>query len=212
MLPDMKEVRSYVKRNSRLTDSHKSHLEDHHGFLYTTLPLERLESARYVGLEIGFGTGDSLLDVAKQHPDQLWVGVEVYEIGIASVIRQAKAQALENIILLNGDALLLTASSDQGLFDHVRIFFPDPWPKKKHHKRRLVNPENLDHFSSIIKPGGVLHFATDHLGYAEDCQLYLTEHPAFGEVGYMLERPETKFARKATEKGAIITDLIAERI
>lgn len=207
-----REVKSFVKRNSRLTESHRQHLLEHEGMLYGDIPKELLREASFVGLEIGFGTGDSLLDVAAKRPEQTWVGFEVYEIGVAAVIRQAKEQSIDNLVLLVGDIKDFTQGKDcQAMFDHIRIFFPDPWPKKKHQKRRLVNPEMLDHLAYIMKPSAILHFASDDLGYAEDCINWLSQHPKFEICNDYYERPETKFARKAQAKGSIITDILVKR-
>ena len=209
----MKEIKSFVRRNSRLTDSHKKHLTQSDDMLYTQIPITRLQKQSFVGLEIGFGMGDSLLDVAAKNPDQLWVGIEVYEAGVASVIRQAKEKGIDNIIVLTGDALdILEDDHVHAMFDHVRIFFPDPWPKKRHHKRRLVQGKSLDVFAFIMKPSGILHFATDHLPYAEDVEVALSESQYFKPLAVMPFRPETKFARKAKEAGALITDIAVERI
>ncbi|UTC24770.1 tRNA (guanosine(46)-N7)-methyltransferase TrmB [Candidatus Comchoanobacter bicostacola] len=209
----MKEIKSFVRRNSRLTDSHKKHLSQSDGMLYTQIPFTLLQQQRFVGLEIGFGMGDSLLDVAAKNPDQLWVGIEVYEVGVASVIRQAKEKGLENIIVLTGDVMdFLEREQAHQLFDHIRIFFPDPWPKKRHHKRRLVQGKSLDVLASIMKPSAVLHFATDHLPYAEDVELVLSNSQYFKPLAVVPFRPETKFARKAKEAGVVITDIAVERI
>ena len=213
ILDRQREVKSFVKRNSRLTESHRQHMFEHNGMLYHELPNSLLKEAAFVGLEIGFGTGDSLLDVAGKNPEQIWVGFEVYEIGIAAVIRQAKEKSIDNLVLLVGDVKDYTAGDDcQEIFDHVRIFFPDPWPKKKHQKRRLVNPAMLDHLAYIMKPSAVLHFASDDLGYAEDCIDWLAKHPQFELSDEIYERPETKFARKAQAKGAVITDIIVKKL
>lgn len=194
----MKKINSFVRRNSRLTDSHKRHLKDHGGLFYESLPLEQLQAKGFVGLEIGFGTGDSLLDVARNHPEQCWVGVEVYELGVAGVIRQAKLEGIDNLVLLIGDVCVLTEDVDS-LFHHIRIFFPDPWPKKRHHKRRLMNQTMLNHIHQMLTPQGILHFATDCGEYADATRALCENHAGFEVSHHVCVRPETKFSRKATE-------------
>ena len=205
----MSDIRSFVRRNSRLTDSHRKHIHNNDGILVETLPENRLKKASFVGLEIGFGMGDSLLDVAEKHPDQLWIGIEVYEIGIASVIRQAKEKKLDNILLLCGDAVtLLEADFLANTFDHIRVFFPDPWPKKRHHKRRIMRQEMLTMLAPLMKSNAKLHFATDNLNYAEETLEVLKKLPLFKISDETLFRPETKFARKAIAAGSTITDIV----
>lgn len=206
----MSDIKSFVRRNSRLTDSHKNHLQENNGYLCQDFPVTQLQAYDYVGLEVGFGMGDSLLDAAQQDSSQLWIGIEVYEIGVASVIRQAKALSLNNLQLISGDAVtILSDECPEQSIDHVRIFFPDPWPKKRHMKRRIMQKNMLNSLGKIMKPGGKLHFATDNLNYAEETQSLLMVSDKFTIVDEMLHRPETKFAQKAIEAGSVITDIVA---
>ncbi len=209
----MNDVKSFVRRNSRMTDSHRRHITSHGGRLHTMLPYDQLRSASFVGLEIGFGMGDSLIDIAKNNPDQLWLGIEVYEIGVSSVIRRAKEQNITNIIVLVGDATVLLADKEAyDLFDHVRVFFPDPWPKKRHQKRRLLQKEFIDHLTSLMAINGVVHIATDNLDYAQGCKLLLA---ASEQLVVQTEKPHrtlTKFARKAIAKGVMISDIVAKKL
>lgn len=206
----MSDIRSFVRRNSRLNEGHKKHLVENNGMLVSHMPIERINKAQYVGLEIGFGMGDSLLDVAEKNPSQLWLGFEVYEIGIASVIRQAKLLSLDNILLQCGDAVvILSEDFPENSIDHIRIFFPDPWPKKRHNKRRIMQSNLLNVIARVMKPGAKLHFATDNVNYAEETKLLLESHQQYKVSEEKLYRPETKFARKAKAEGSHITDIIA---
>ncbi|MCP8351852.1 tRNA (guanosine(46)-N7)-methyltransferase TrmB [Candidatus Synchoanobacter obligatus] len=206
----MKEVRSFVRRNSRLTNSQKTHLSAHSGMLREQLPEVLPSHFQSIGLEIGFGMGDSLLDVARKNPNQLWIGIEVYEVGIASVIRQAKEENMDNILLLRGDAIEMLSNKTSDLrLDHVRVFFPDPWPKKRHHKRRLLSAETLSLLAKHMTLGGLLHVATDHELYAEDVNRLLASHDSFTLCLETLYRPLTKFAVKAIAAGSTITDIVA---
>ena len=208
----MKETKSFVRRNSRMTDSHKQHMESHAGYLHSVLPIKMMTDADFVGLEVGFGMGDSLLDVASKNSQHLWIGIEVYEIGVSSVIRQSKEDMLENIVVMVGDATeLLAGEQAHKCFDHIRVFFPDPWPKKRHLKRRLLQQAFIDHLADLLKPGGVLHIATDNLNYAEGCLDILSKSQSLTLMDQVPHRPLTKFARKAIEKGVVITDIAARK-
>lgn len=205
----MSQIKSYVKRNSRLSPAQKAQLLQKDHYVCDQLPV--LEYP-FIGLEIGFGTGDSLLDVASSHPEQFWIGVEVYEKGVASVVRQALDKNLDNILLRVGDVHdILDQELALGSISHVRIFFPDPWHKKRHHKRRLVNKVFLDKLHALLKSDAVIHFASDNRHYAEACMELVDNHPGFVLSDQILERPLTKFARKAIEKGVEITDIVIHK-
>lgn len=124
-----------------------------------------------VGLEIGFGMGQALAQWAAEAPQMLLVGMEVYQPGIGSLLLMAQEQALDNLRIIDGDAIgLLEASATRasgGWLDEVRVFFPDPWPKKRHHKRRLIQPPFVALLTAQLKPGGLLRVATDWAPYAE---------------------------------------------
>ena len=153
--------------------------------------------------------GDSLLDIAEKHPEQLWMGIEVYEKGIASVIRQAKEKNLNNVRVMIGDSHeIIDQSIPDASIDHVRIFFPDPWPKKRHHKRRLVSKLFLDKLARILKQEGIIHIATDHYPYAEQCYELIESHSLFSLSSQTPERPMTKFAKKAIDEGSEIADIV----
>lgn len=200
----MRKIKSFVRRNGRLSSSQKHALEKKE---YLVKKLPKLQGI--VGLEIGFGMGDSLLETAMKEKNKQWLGIEVYERGVASVIRQAKEKALDNIVLRIGDVVEIIEEEIQSdTIDHVRIFFPDPWPKKRHHKRRLINKEFLQKLDRILKPTGVIHIATDNANYAEACQEIVEELPNFVISDQILERPLTKFAKKAMEKNVGITDIV----
>lgn len=206
----MSVVKSFVRRNSRMTDSHKRHMVSHAGYLHAKLPVKRMREADFVGLEIGFGMGDSLLDVAAKNPHQLWVGLEVYQIGVSSVIRQSKEAMLDNVVVMVGDATeLLSGDQVHQCFDHIRVFFPDPWPKKRHLKRRLLQQAFIGQLAHLLKPGGILHIATDNQHYADSCLEILSESASLSLMHEAPHRPLTKFAQKALDKGVAITDIAA---
>lgn len=204
----MSKIKSFVRRNGRLSTVSKSYLSQREHYLCDKLP--PLDEP-FIGLEIGFGGGESLLDVASNNPEQLWIGVEVYEKGVASVIRQALEMELENILLRIGDVCEVMEEIPKASLDHIRIFFPDPWHKKRHHKRRLVNKVFLDQLAELLKPDGMIHFATDNQHYAESCIELVKEHAKFELSDKVLKRPMTKFAKKASEKGIKAYDIVIIR-
>lgn len=202
-------IKSFVRRNGHLSPDQIATVSQYDHYLCEQLP--PLPN-KFVGLEIGFGMGDSLLDVIKKEPSQLWIGVEVYERGVSSVIKQALDQQLDNLLLRIGDVhdIIDNELTDNSL-DHVRIFFPDPWPKKRHHKRRLVNTAFLNKLYSVLKADGIVHIATDNLSYAKACYDVVNEHNGFKIIDRAIERPMTKFAQKALDQQSVITDLVVQK-
>lgn len=132
------------------------------------LDLDALKpDATEVWLEIGFGGGEHLAAQAARRPEVLLLGAEPFLNGAASVLRHIEAQGLTNVRLHVGDARDLLAALPDAALDRAFILFPDPWPKARHHKRRLVQPAFVDELARVLKPGGRLRFATDWAGYAD---------------------------------------------
>lgn len=117
-------------------------------------------------LEIGYGNGEHLVHRAQQQPNTLFIGCEVYEHGIAACLREIKDTGVTNIRLFIEDARLLLEQLPNACLERIYILFPDPWPKTRHHKRRIVNQETLDQVARLLQPCGQLHLATDHPDYA----------------------------------------------
>lgn len=132
-----------------------------------------------VCMEIGFGGGEFLAQQVQAHPETGFIGCEPYLNGVASFLREIPPGSYKNVRVWNDDARLLLARLKSGCLDTVFILFPDPWPKKRHHKRRLVSSAMLDILADKIKPGGTLLLATDHPDYAEWMLAHLLQHPAF---------------------------------
>lgn len=117
-------------------------------------------------LEIGFGGGEHLAEQAARHPDVRIIGAEPFLNGVASALRHIDERGLTNVRLHQGDAREVLGQMPDASLSRVFILFPDPWPKARHHKRRLVRPETVDEFARVLKPGGRLRFATDWADYA----------------------------------------------
>jgi tRNA (guanine-N7-)-methyltransferase len=169
-------------------------------------------------LEIGSGSGTSTLEMAQTEPDIDVIAVEVYRRGLAQLLCGIDSEQVSNVRLIRGSALdvldsLLTPNSLSG----VRVFFPDPWPKARHHKRRLLQPATIALIADRLLPGGVLHAATDHAGYAEDIASAGDAEPRLRRVGpdarlpISVLRPTTKYETKAQEAGSAVSELIWTR-
>ncbi|WP_344127141.1 tRNA (guanosine(46)-N7)-methyltransferase TrmB [Saccharopolyspora halophila] len=174
-----------------------------------------------VVLEIGSGMGETTAQLAAEQPDVNYLAIEVYKPGLAQLMLRAENLGVENLRLLRGDAMVLLREhlAPESL-DEVRIYFPDPWPKKRHHKRRLVQPETVSMIASRLRRGGVLHLATDWENYAEQMLEVCEAEPELrnrhaAEPGGWAPRPDwrpvTKFENRAHEEGREIRDLIYER-
>ena len=165
-----------------------------------------------VVLDIGFGDGEALLTMAGADPGRLYVGIEMYRTGIIRVMRTLAERGLSNVRLIEGDAQAVVAGIEDARIDAVLIFFPDPWPKARHHKRRLVRGAFLEEVARILRPGGLLHFATDWAPYAEEVASLVGHHSAFRDRGEgRADRPVTKFERRGRALGQNAHDLRFQR-
>jgi tRNA (guanine-N7-)-methyltransferase len=175
-------------------------------------------------LEIGCGTGVSTLAMAAVEPDLDVIAVEVYKRGLAQLLNGIDREGLPNVRLIRGDGVdvlehLLGPESLTG----VRVFFPDPWPKARHHKRRLLQPATVALIADRLRPGGILHAATDHPGYAEqigevgDGEPTLRRLPADAITGdgadlpISVRRPVTKYEDKAQQAGSAVAEFLWEK-
>ncbi len=138
-----------------------------------------LASYQKIWLEVGFGSGEHLAHRAVQNPDILFIGCEVYENGIAKLLEKVNDSNLKNIRIFNYDARLLLQELPENSLDRVFILFPDPWPKKKHHKRRVINQQTLEMLRRVMKDGAMLNIATDHDNYAEWIMVHMAIHGGF---------------------------------
>ncbi len=214
--------RTYVRREGRLTDGQKRALSEL--LPQFTYPEDGREPADVFGreaprvLEIGFGNGESLAAQAGKHPDQDFIGLEVHRPGVGYLLQEVEADGLSNVRVSSSDALLfLDSALPAASIDRVQVFFPDPWPKKRHHKRRIVRPDALDKIARVMKPGASLVLATDWDNYAEHMMEVLSAHPAFenrhgaGAFAPRAERTLTRFERRAHRLGHTIHDLAFTR-
>ncbi|WTY54104.1 tRNA (guanosine(46)-N7)-methyltransferase TrmB [Micromonospora sp. NBC_01412] len=169
-----------------------------------------------VVLEIGSGMGDATAEMAIGDPNRDYLAVEVHTPGIANLLGLAERHGLGNVRVGRGDALDLVRALPEGSLDAVHVFFPDPWPKSRHHKRRIIQPAHVALLRSRLTPGGTLHCATDWAEYAGSMRETLTADPGLADVhgGYAARpahRPVTKFERRALTAGRPVFDLIHRR-
>ncbi|MBV8995563.1 MAG: tRNA (guanosine(46)-N7)-methyltransferase TrmB, partial [Pseudonocardiales bacterium] len=182
------------------------------------LPDGPLDTTRWFGraaptvLEIGSGMGESTASMALAAPEVDHLAVEVYQPGLAQLLLRIEQAQITNLRLLRGDAYsLLHDHIAVGSLDGVRIYFPDPWPKRRHHKRRLVNPEFVALVASRLVPGGLLHLATDWEPYAQEMLAACTAEPTLRNTAEEfatrpLWRPVTKFEQRARDDGRLVRD------
>jgi tRNA (guanine-N7-)-methyltransferase len=188
-------------------------------------PEEPLDARSWFGrdaplvLEIGCGTGTSTLAMAQLEPEVDVIAVEVYRRGLAQLLSAIDRENVTNIRLIRGDAVdVLENLITPGSLTGVRVFFPDPWPKARHHKRRVLQPTTVALIADRLRFGGVLHAATDHPGYAEqiaevgDAEPRLKRvGPDRGELAISVVRPITKYEDKAQSAGSAVSELVWER-
>jgi tRNA (guanine-N7-)-methyltransferase len=166
-----------------------------------------------VVLEIGSGMGDTTAAIAQAHPDTDYLAIEVHTPGIGSLLKHLGERALTNVRVIQHDAVeVLREMIPAGSLAGIHIFFPDPWPKKRHHKRRILQPEFAALLASRLAPGGYVHFATDWVEYADHALAALAATPGLrnagdGFVERPATRPETKFERRGIRLGHTVRDL-----
>lgn len=206
-------IRSYVLRQGRLTPGQGNALTEHWPRLGCSTQAGLLDFATLFGndlpvcLEIGFGMGDSLAEQARDKPDTNYVGIEVHRPGVGHVLMLSELYGLDNIRVFAEDSIevLNTSVPDQSL-SLVQVFFPDPWHKKRHHKRRLINEEFLALVRRKLASGGVVHVATDWSHYAVEIEALFATLSHFEQVTAPA-RPQTKFERRGLGLGHEISDL-----
>jgi len=170
-------------------------------------------------LEIGFGAGEHLAQQAAAHPEVGFLGAEVFENGVVKLLGEVRRHQLGNVRVFVDDARLLLAALPDACLDRVFILFPDPWPKARHHKRRMVSPETLDQLARTMKPGAELRLATDDIGYLRAMLELVPVHTAFawearGPSDWLQRPPDwpaTRYEAKAVTAGRIPHFLRATR-
>ncbi|ERP89245.1 hypothetical protein A15D_00319 [Alcanivorax sp. MD8A] len=221
----MRKVRSFVLREGRLTTGQRNALDS----LWPTFGLERddglLNPQAVFGrdaprvLEIGYGMGQSLAAMAKADPSKDFIGIEVHRPGVGALLMEIEQQNLSNLRSYCDDAVeILELCIPDNSLARVQLYFPDPWHKKKHHKRRIVQPAWVERVRQKLQPGGMLHMATDWENYAEHMVEVMSRMEGFtnlaGNATFSPRpewRPETKFERRGERLGHGVWDLLYEK-
>lgn len=217
--PYRRQIRSFVRREGRLTEGQQRALDEllpQYG-----APAEGpLEPVAVFGrpaptvLEIGFGNGDSLAQMAQARPEWNYLGVEVHRPGVGHLLLLLEREEIGNVRVICDDAQRVLGRLPDGCLHGVQLYFPDPWHKKRHHKRRLVQPDWAQAIRRKLEPGGFLHMATDWQDYAEHMRTVLEAAPGFRPAGAeeaatcVAARPQTKFELRGRKRGHDVWDLV----
>lgn len=206
-------IRSYVLRQGRTTPAQKRALEElfpKYGLAFSD---QKISSSRDLVLEIGSGMGETTAAIAKAHPEADFISVEVHGPGVGSLLNRIEAEKLTNLRVIRHDALdVLEHMITDGSLAAIHLFFPDPWPKKRHHKRRMVQPPFAALAANKLQAGGILHAATDWPDYAEHMQEVFSKEPLLepAPAGFT-SRPVTKFESRGQRLGHPIRELLFRR-
>ncbi|MTB67509.1 tRNA (guanosine(46)-N7)-methyltransferase TrmB [Providencia sp. wls1943] len=222
----MRRVRSFVRRQGRLTKRQEEALESEWAEMGIDFVNEPFDFAKLfnnsnpVTLEIGFGMGTSLVTMAAQNPDQNFLGIEVHAPGVGACLASAKEENITNLRVMCHDAIeVLDFMIPNGSLAMVQLFFPDPWHKAKHNKRRIVQIPFAEKIRSKLIDGGVFHMATDWEPYAEHMLEVMTSVAGYENVSTSGDyvprpesRPETKFEKRGQRLGHGVWDLMFKRV
>ena len=217
-------IRSFVHRRAHITPSQKEALDRLLPLWSINYKKDILDLDRAFGrnaptiLEIGFGMGETTQKIAQARPDDNFLGIEVFNAGVGALLKRIDENQLTNLRIIQHDAVEVVRDMiAPDTLAGVHIYFPDPWPKKRHHKRRLVQPDFIHLLASRIKPGGYIHCATDWENYAEQMLQVLGQEALLqnSEQGYAPRpdyRPQTKFETRGLRLGHGVWDLIFKRV
>lgn len=225
--PKLREIKSFVLRQGRLTKAQQQAIDTlwpRYGIdpASSLLDFAQLFANDHpVTLEIGFGNGESLAEMAKAAPERNFVGIEVHTPGVGHLLYLIGEQQLPNIRLLNTDAIdIIKQRIALKSLDRVQLYFPDPWHKKRHHKRRIVQAEFVKLIAERLKPQGIFHLATDWEDYALQMADIMNASSAFKSLApdgtafspRPTERPLTKFEQRGLKLGHGVWDLLYQRV
>jgi tRNA (guanine-N7-)-methyltransferase len=220
VISTQRHIRSFVLRQGRVSNAQRRAVDSLlplFGISYTPTPMDfdsifTRSAPKF--LEIGFGMGETTAQIAAEHPQNDYIGIEVHTPGVGALLRLIEAQQLTNIRIIQRDAVeVVTHMIPAASLSGVHVFFPDPWPKKRHHKRRLLQPEFVHLLASRLQPGGYLHVATDWEEYAIQILQVLSDEALLvnSTVGFAPRpdyRPLTKFESRGLKLGHGVWDIV----
>jgi len=202
-------IRSFVLRQGRTTPAQRRALDALLPVYGIPFP-EKIESSKPLVLEIGSGMGETTFEIARAHPEADFVAVEVHGPGVGSLLNRIEKEGLKNLRVVRHDAVeVLERMVADSSLAAIHLFFPDPWPKKRHHKRRLVQPAFVSLLERKLKPGGLFHAATDWPDYAAWIEAAFSDWEKASRG--LAERPTTKFEARGRKLGHPIRDLYFRR-
>lgn len=218
----LRKIKSFVRRDGRLTDGQERALSELAPHFCLALTAGKIDFAEIFKrhaqtiLEIGFGSGHSLAAMAKAHPDENYIGIETHLPGVGTLLGSIEREQLSNLRIYHADAVeVLNQCIPDASLDVIQLFFPDPWQKRKHHKRRLIQPEFVQDLAKKLKSGGALHLATDWEDYAKHMMNVLSNAAEFENtagIGQYADRSSqrplvTKFEQRGEHAGRLIWEL-----
>lgn len=207
-------IRTFKLRRGRVTQSQASALEKNPVASVTDFDVAAVMPGTV--LEIGFGFGEATAELARRHPTIPVIATDVHTPGIGRLVGEIAATGMQNLAVLEGDARVLLERLDDAALGGIRVFFPDPWQKARHFKRRLIQDDFLNAAARVVTPGGFLHIATDWDDYAHWSRERLVRSAHWGlverhDLADPASRPVTRFQQRAIIAGRTITDLVAVR-
>lgn len=222
---NLRQIKSFVQRAGRVTKKQQQALDNYSDKYLINYDENRvLAFSEIFGndnpviFEIGFGMGGSLVQMAIENPDKNYLGVEVHKAGVGNILYEIEHQQISNLLIMSHDAIEILENmvADESLAG-MQIYFPDPWHKKKHNKRRIVNQSNIDLFAKKLKEKGILHYASDWLPYAEEVLELLEGDSKYNNLydGFAPRpewRPLTKFEKRGQNLEHPISDILFERV
>ena len=220
-MPIQDKLKSFVLRKGRITSNQRRALiELKEKFIIDdTKYLDNFWVKSQSALDIGFGAGETTIHIAKSNPDMFVLGAEVYLSGVGSLLSRAEEEGVDNIRVVNGDIVpFLEQKVADECFNLILMFYPDPWPKRKHHKRRLLKQDFIDLLNKKLKAEGILYFKTDWVHYFQSVRKLFEDNKDWKLLKkqelerYLIDLPQTSFEKKALKSGEELHELVFKKI
>ena len=213
-------LKSFVLRKGRVTSNQKRAIQDlwDEFVIFESSDLQKSWVQEKLALDIGFGAGETTAYLSRAKPNMSIIGAEVYLSGIGSLLSKIRNENLQNIKILNSDVVAFLENNDAYFFDLVLMFYPDPWPKRKHHKRRLFKDDFLQLLNKKVKKEGIFYFKTDWQHYFDEVMKIELDSETWQVIkkkeleDYLIKLPQTSFELKAMESKREVFELILKKI
>ena len=213
-------LKSFVLRKGRVTSNQKRAIQDlwDEFVIFESSDLQKSWVQEKLALDIGFGAGETTAYLSRAKPNMSIIGAEVYLSGIGSLLSKIRNENLQNIKILNSDVVAFLENNDAYFFDLVLMFYPDPWPKRKHHKRRLFKDDFLQLLNKKVKKEGIFYFKTDWQHYFDEVMKIELDSKTWQVIkkkeleDYLIKLPQTSFEQKAIESKREVFELILKKI